>query len=426
MESNSTLWLGLGCKRRVDLCAAFAPAVRGWGMLVVYSLLLLAFLGTLIAILILRESAIPYALGMFLVNSLVHERMQRVVQRDLDTVNYAVSMIFAMRKLRKLRSSKLDSFMAPAYDSLDRLRSVIRTGGVTMANTGTLWDLIVTVTLLDLIAYEFIKRKLGTCHKDVFTIHEYLGRLDAAIAIASYRQSVPYFVEPELRFNRAGTTSVHAEDMIHPLLENAIPNDWITGRAMLITGSNASGKSTYLKTAALTAILSQSICTSLASSYSSNAFRIYSSMALSDDLLAGESYYIVETKSLKRIVDNVKSGGPVLCVIDEVLRGTNTVERIAASCEVLKALAEDGALCIAATHDIELCSLLEEQYDLYHFAEKITESEMVFDYILCKGKATSRNAINLLQLIGFDSNIIAKAHRRANGYLNTGTWISNQ
>lgn len=190
---------------------------------------------------------------------------------------------------------------------------------------------------------------------------------------------------------------------------------------MLITGSNASGKSTYLKTAALTALLAQSICTAPARRYEAGAFRIYSSMALSDDLLAGESYYIVETRSLKRIVDST-GDGPVLCVIDEVLRGTNTVERIAASCEVLRALAADGALCLAATHDIELCGLLEPAYALYHFEERIEGREMVFDYRLRAGKATSRNAIDLLRLIGFDEAIVDRAHARANAYMETGAW----
>lgn len=412
----------LGCKRRADICAAFSPVSHGRGLLVVYSLLFLAFLVAVIMIPILHEAAAKFVITMFLINSLLHERMQRKIERDLDTVNYTVSMIFAMRQLHKLRSGLLDKHMAAAYESLKRLRAVIHTGGVTMANTGTFWDLIATVTLLDLITYEFLKRKLGKCHEDVFIIHEYLGRLDAAIAIASYRQSVPYYVEPEIWFDEKRNVTVHAEDMIHPLLEDAIPNDWITERPMLITGSNASGKSTYLKTAALTAILSQSICTSLASSYSASAFRIYSSMALSDDLLAGESYYIVETKSLKRIVDSTNSGGTVLCVIDEVLRGTNTIERIAASSEVLKVLAENGALCLAATHDIELCGLLEKQYAMYHFEEEIGQTEMTFDYTLRFGKTTSRNAINLLRLIGFDDEIVDNAHNKATCYLNSGTW----
>jgi DNA mismatch repair ATPase MutS len=326
-----------------------------------------------------------------------------------------------MQKLRRLHDAELDRHLAAAYDSLDRLRTVPRTGGVsTGLDSGGVEDLFLTITLLDLIICEFLKNKLGRCHDEVFTIHEHLGRLDAAISIASYRASLPAWIEPELSFEGAG--SVRAVGLVHPLLEHAVPNDLVTGRPLLITGSNASGKSTYLKTAALAAVMAQSICTVLAETYEARAFRVYSSMALRDDLLAGESYYIVETRSLKRILDAAKTGQAILCVVDEVLRGTNTVERIAASSQVLQALADAGVLCLAATHDIELCALLDGVYRLFHFEEQVGEEEMLFDYRLRPGKATSRNAINLLRLMGFDQALVDKAHEAANRYLETGSW----
>ena len=148
-----------------------------------------------------------------------------------------------------------------------------------------------------------------------------------------------------------------------------------------------------------------------------------SSMALSDDLDSGESYYIVEIKSLKRIVDAAAAGNVrVLCFIDEVLRGTNTVERIAASTEILKNLAENNVMCFAATHDIELSDQLSEHYDSYHFSEEVTDGNVIFSYIIQKGKATSRNAIKLLEIIGYDKNIINKAEQRAERFIETGVW----
>ena len=148
-----------------------------------------------------------------------------------------------------------------------------------------------------------------------------------------------------------------------------------------------------------------------------------SSMALSDDLDSGESYYIVEIKSLKRIVDAAATGNVrVLCFIDEVLRGTNTVERIAASTEILKNLAENNVMCFAATHDIELTDLLSAHYDNYHFSEEVTDGNVIFSYIIQKGKATSRNAIKLLEIIGYDKNIINKAEQRAERFIETGVW----
>ena len=110
---------------------------------------------------------------------------------------------------------------------------------------------------------------------------------------------------------------------------------------------------------AINAISVQTIHTCFAKSYNACLFRIYTSMALKDDLLAGESYFIVEIKSLKRILDNINNDIPCLCIIDEVLRGTNTIERISASSEILYRLSKENCLCFAATQDIELASILD-------------------------------------------------------------------
>ncbi len=182
---------------------------------------------------------------------------------------------------------------------------------------------------------------------------------------------------------------------------------------MLLTGSNASGKSTFLKTVALGALMAQTLHMVLAECYSAPMYRIFSSMSLRDDLEGGESYYIVEIKSLKRILDAMKEGDPwpVLCFVDEVLRGTNTVERIAAATQILISLTGAGVLCFAATHDIELTELLSGLYDNYHFEEEIRD-----------GRANSRNAIRLLEIMGYDCSIIQKAQRQAEDFLVKGIW----
>lgn len=119
-------------------------------------------------------------------------------------------------------------------------------------------------------------------------------------------------------------------------------------------------------------ILAQTIHTCCADRCQSSYWRVMTSMALRDDLGSGESYYIVEIRSLKRILDAAQSpGAPVLCFVDEVLRGTNTVERIAASTQILKSLHKPGVCCFAATHDVELTGLLEAEYDNYHLKSRL-------------------------------------------------------
>ena len=146
-------------------------------------------------------------------------------------------------------------------------------------------------------------------------------------------------------------------------------------------------------------------------------------MALRDDLAGGDSYYIVEIKSLKRILNRLEEeGNPVLCFVDEVLRGTNTVERIAASTQILKSLSKASVLCFAATHDIELTHLLKKYYNNYHFEEEIVDNDVVFHYQLMRGRAVTRNAIKLLGVMGYDEEIIKEAEGLAEGFLEKGSW----
>ncbi len=131
----------------------------------------------------------------------------------------------------------------------------------------------------------------------------------------------------------------------------------------------------------------------------------------------------MEIKALKRILDAAKGGRkPVLCFVDEVLRGTNTVERIAASTQILKSLSGRGILCFAATHDIELTGLLCSDFDNYHFEEDVRDGDVYFNYKLQAGKATTRNAIRLLELIGYDNEIIERASAQAARFMSQGVW----
>ena len=130
----------------------------------------------------------------------------------------------------------------------------------------------------------------------------------------------------------------------------------------------------------------------------------------------------MEIKSLKRILDHADGKIPMLCFVDEVLRGTNTVERIAASSEILESMERPDVMCFAATHDIELTHILEEGYDNYHFQEEVNEEAVLFHYQLYPGRAVSRNAIKLLKVMGYDNAIIDKAEQRAEHFLARGEW----
>lgn len=271
---------------------------------------------------------------------------------------------------------------------------------------------------LDLIWYNKMLREIQAHEEDAKTLLECLGGLDCAIAAASFREMLPVWCRPD--FHRE--MRIQAEDLYHPLVKEPVPASFQLAGSMLLTGSNASGKSTFLKTAALNAVLAQTIFTCPAASYQAPVCRVITSMALSDNLERGESYFIAEIKSLKRILEAAKKEGALLCMVDEVLRGTNTIERIAASSQILKSLCQSHVFCFAATHDTELTYLLEDCYRNYHFDEKISGRDISFPYVLKKGRAVSKNAIRLLSVMGYEEEIVTAAKEAAQEFERTGVW----
>lgn len=252
-----------------------------------------------------------------------------------------------------------------------------------------------------------------------------LGRIETAVVAGEYRTYLgEAYCVPKLHYEKNAALSLRVEELYHPFLEEPVKNSVTVRKGVLLTGSNASGKSTFLRAMATAALLSQTIHTCPASCYEAPFFRIFSSMSLQDDPMGGDSYYMVEIKSIKRILDQTKQEDdlPVICFVDEVLRGTNTVERIAASTQIMKVLAAGRTLCFAATHDVELTRLLEKEYDNYHFEERIEENDIFFPYKLMKGPAVSRNAIALLKMLGYDEKITAEAEDRAVRFLESGQW----
>ena len=283
---------------------------------------------------------------------------------------------------------------------------------------GMLLDYVRMVFHVDLIKFNRMLQTLRKHTEEVDTLVMNFGLLECSAAIMIYRQSMCGWCRPEFTEQKC----VDFREAYHPLLESPVKNSIRAERGVLLTGSNASGKSTFLKTVAVNAILAQSIYTCAADSACLSFFDVYSSMALRDDIGSGESYYIVEIKALKRILDAGSRGENILCFVDEVLRGTNTVERIAASTQIMKSLDSNNILCFAATHDIELTTLLERYYDNYHFEEEVCDGDIVFHYKLLDGKAVTRNAIRLLQLIGYDEQIIQNAAMQAEQFVKTGVW----
>lgn len=273
---------------------------------------------------------------------------------------------------------------------------------------------------LDLLKFHSMYEEVLKKEDKIRRMLRLIGSMDATISILEFREYLGSWCIPEF-----GKNCYTAAGMYHPLLKNPVKNDIDLKKSLLITGSNASGKSTCLKMVAVNAILAQAVHTVCADSYRADKYRVFTSLACMDNIFSGDSFYMAEIKAIKHIMDEAKKpelSSPVLIFVDEVLRGTNTVERIAASAAILKELSTLNGYCLAATHDRELTELLKDYYENVHFEEEIREGDIYFPYRLMKGKSTTRNAIALLGMMNYDKKLVEEANEQARIFELEGKW----
>jgi len=344
----------------------------------------------------------------FLINLTVYIKSKRKMDVEIPAISYFASALYCCKKLCRIDSMGSLPLMAEIkskymiFKSLEGKLPFPRTvSGNFMED---IYEYLNILFLIDIRNYNKYTKMIIRHNNDFHSLYKAIGEIDLVLCVLSFRKSLPIFSVPE--FHKQNI--IEFEELFHPLISSPVKNTGVLTNDILITGSNASGKSTFIKALAVNGILAQTIYSSTAKKFSTRFSMIVTSMAMRDDILAGESYFIVEVKSLKRILDLVQKY-PCTCYIDEILRGTNTIERIASSVAVLEHLHLLDCLCVVASHDIELTNILADKYDNYHFCEQITDDKITFDYKLKEGVSRTQNAIKLLKLMGYNSEIVKRA-----------------
>ncbi len=279
---------------------------------------------------------------------------------------------------------------------------------------GILLEFLNVLLLLDANAVYFASHELQSRAPQLLRLIEAVGDIDAAIAVASFREGTDGWARP--RFVAPDAKAV-LSDLRHPLVGEAVPNSIALAppHGVLVTGSNMSGKSTFLRTVGVNVVLAQATNTCLARAYEAPFYHVRSCIGRADDLIAGKSYYLIEVESVLALVEASGRQEAHLFIFDELFRGTNAVERIAAAEAVLDTLISNKKphVVLAATHDGELVDLLRDTYVVCHFGDAVGPDGLVFDYHLASGPATSRNAIALLELNGAPQFLVTRALARA-------------
>lgn len=189
----------------------------------------------------------------------------------------------------------------------------------------------------------------------------------------------------------------------HPMLneEICIGNDFQTGKNInIITGSNMSGKTSFMKTIGVNLVLAYSGAYVNADEFKAPIMKIYTSINVKDDISKGISKFYAELLRLKNAINSVKAGEHIFLFVDEIFSGTNYQDRIFGAKNIIKQLTEGNVIGFITTHDFELCEIQNSSISNYHFSEKYKNGKMIFNHKIQSGECRGTNAIQLMQETG--------------------------
>lgn len=373
-----------------------------------------------VATLIVKTSPIPFfcLIVSYLFNGLLHFKQKNLLScyfysipqlYKLMTVFYALKEEPAFAAIKG--EMKEPEQLHKLYRNLGKFRFGIALESESAMAVYMITELINIFTLHATInivhsftAIQFLKKEVGQ-------VFSFVGYLDVLHSICTLRENVPYFCHPTAtgKEEKLNTLSVY-----HPLISNCVGNDLIlTDKSVLITGSNMSGKTSFMRTIAINLLTGKTINTCFAHGFSIDTdMKVYSVICTKDDLLEGKSYFFKEAENVKRALEESEKGNRLI-ILDELFKGTNTTERIAINATLLSMLSQNGNIIFASTHDLKLAELLKGKYEFYHFCETIVNDKLTFDHKLHPNICKEGNAIRILGLCGYPPEFIHDAYEFA-------------
>jgi hypothetical protein len=353
--------------------------------------------------------------------------LKRAVTERHEALVFEPMLRASVRLRAKLETLPADPVLARIRGDLERLsrdgdleRFLRALRFAKVYRAGLVYVAFNAVTLYDLFVMGPIARFWTRRRADVLAAFGAVADLEALAAIAQTKECKAHTCWPVIEDGEAPHLEIGRG--LHPLvaLAAAVPNDLRLGplpRLLVVTGSNMSGKSTYLKMAAQNVLLAQAGAPARARALALTPLRMLSDINVRDALDSGESFFAVEAGRVRAVLDLAAQERRSLFLLDEIFRGTNTREKVAAGVEVALHLARSGALAILATHDFEFTHLEREAADgsieNAHFADVVEGEMMVFDFTLKDGPTPGCNALRVLELKGFPKTVIQAARRRA-------------
>lgn len=279
-------------------------------------------------------------------------------------------------------------------------------------DTDIFYELISTVTLHEAMLFLSIKDLVNENKENLCKLYFILGDIDNQIALSNLYYNLDLVCKADVA-DKTEDISIEGEELHNPIIylkdkEESVGNTFKFTKDILLTGSNASGKSTFLRTIGINHLMAKTLGFVVAKKFKTTDTDIFTSIDIKDSIEEKTSYFMAEAKTIKKMIDNPGN----IYLLDEVFKGTNTIDRISAASSTLDYLSKQGFV-VAATHDIELTNILEKDFSNYHFEEVVTKDEIKFDYKLKEGRAATRNAIRILEMYDYPEIITKKAREKS-------------
>jgi DNA mismatch repair ATPase MutS len=362
----------------------------------------------------------PLVLGVIavlVVNGYVRAALRDGIDAVVPGMRMLPALLQASRTLASLHVPEVTQQATTLRDIVPRLQWLGRAARwLSFEQTGAnelaayLYEYLNMLLLLDVVSWVWSVEAIRREREIIRRAYEALGELDVLQSVATLRGEPRPWSRPVFIARRERRLLVAG--LAHPLLEEPVTNPLaLDGRSMLLTGSNMSGKSTFIRAVGVNAILARTVHMVFAERWHAPLLAARTSIGRADSLLEGTSYYRAEVDAVGALLRD-EPGVQRIILIDELFRGTNSVERIAAAKAVLVHLDRGDDLVIVATHDLELIPMLPS-YAQYHFREEVREGALTFDYRLHDGPSSTRNALAILALAGYPADVVADAERTA-------------
>ncbi|MFT3907940.1 MAG: hypothetical protein QM737_00825 [Ferruginibacter sp.] len=371
----------------------FIAAIAGWIPMNVMYISLLIF------------AAIAYQINKIV--SPLHEKLSRIVD-EIDTLSQSAALI----EKETFQSSLLNEVQAKFKTNNNTASSNIGSLKKILDRLDIRYNVVISAPLNLLLQWNLQQvldlEKWKQQHKaDVENWFRALGTMEALNSFATIHFNNPDWCFPELIDKYF---YIEATELGHPLInKNKRVNNFIkidaAAELMLVTGSNMAGKSTYLRSVGINVVLAMAGAPVCAEKFLLSPVQLVSSMRIADNLEESTSTFYAELKKLKTVIDKVNNGERIFILLDEILRGTNSLDRHTGSVALIRQLIKQRSAAIIATHDLALADIKKE-YPAnilnYHFDAQVDKEELFFDYKLKPGVCESLNASILMKKIGIE------------------------